>query len=86
MHLYIKFNLMLLICYASILSKMHFLEEIIIHFVIQFPIIKNFVCKITATDGVMCKEGIFLVTKLKETILDGSSISERVRDKFLRSA
>lgn len=77
---------MLLICYASILSKIHFLEEIIIHFVIRFPIIKNFVYKITATDGVMCKEGIFLVTKLKETILDGSSISERVRDKFLRTA
>lgn len=44
------------------------------YFVIQFPIIKNFICKSLKTDRVMCKEGMFLVTKLKENVIDGSSI------------
>ena len=46
MHLYII--LKLVIRYASILLKIHFLEEVIIRFVIQFPIIKIFICKSTA--------------------------------------
>lgn len=47
-YLHIIPKLALVICYESILLKIHLLEEVIIHFVIQFSIIKNFVCKITA--------------------------------------
>ena len=46
MHLYII--LKLVIHYTSIPLKICFLEELIIHFVIQFLIIKNFTCKSTA--------------------------------------
>lgn len=65
-HLYVRLKLVLVIRYTSILLKIHFLEEVIIHFVIQFPIIKNFICKIMHTDGVLCEERIFLVTERKD--------------------
>lgn len=53
------------------------------YFVVHFPIIKNFICKSLETDKVMCKEGMFVVTKLKEKIIDGSSIRGGIRDEFL---
>lgn len=48
MHLYIRLKPMLVIDSTSILLRIHFLEEVIIHSANQFPIIKNYICTITA--------------------------------------
>lgn len=66
MHLYMRLKFVLVIHYTSILLKIHFLEEVIIHFVIQFPIITNFLCKIMHTYGVLCEERIFFATERKD--------------------
>lgn len=66
MHLYVRLKLVLVIHHTSILLKIYFLEQVIIHFVIQLPIIKNFTCKIMHTYGVLCEERIVFGTARKD--------------------